>query len=221
MPPSNESWKEREMVAQLERAPDLGAHRRLFTVEELLRMDAAGVLDPDERVELLDGELIRMAPIGTRHAAVVMWLNRRLTFALERALVNPQNSIRLGERSLPQPDITLLRYREDCYVTAHPRPEDVLLLIEVADSTVRLDRTIKGPHYGRSGISEFWLVDLQGDVLEVHRDPHPRQGYREVTRLVRGGTVRPLAFPELELAVGDVLGPAPVADPVDSPAAGD
>jgi Uma2 family endonuclease len=181
------------------------AHKRLFTVEEYYRMAEAGILTEDDRVELLEGEITAMSPLGSRHAGCVNRLSNSLFEALHgRALVAVQNPIRLSPRSEPQPDLTLLRPRADSYASAHPGPEDVLLLVEVAESSAGYDRDTKLPLYARSGISECWLVDLEARRVEIHREPAP-DGYRDVQRLVAGQSLTCLALPGLQIRVEDVL----------------
>ena len=180
--------------------------RHLFTVEEYHRMAQAGILSEDDRVELIEGEIVNMTPVGSRHAAVVDRLNRILSRRIgERAIVRVQNPIRLGEHSEPQPNVTLLRPREDFYASAHPGPEDVLLLIEVAETSAEYDREVKIPLYARFGIGEVWLVDLEGKAIEVYRNPSP-EGHREVQTLGRDARLSPDSFPDLELPVEQILG---------------
>jgi Uma2 family endonuclease len=146
--------------------------RHRLTVAEYYRMAEAGILGEDDRVELIEGEIIDMPPIGTDHTSVVKRLNS--IFARNvgvRAIVSVQDPIRLNPRSEPQPDIALLRYRADFYRHAHPGPEDVLLLVEVADSSLRYDREVKLPLYARHGIPEVWIVDLEHRRLEIYRRP--------------------------------------------------
>ena len=180
--------------------------RRSFTVAEYHRMAEAGILREDDRVELVEGEIVQMTPIGSRHAACVMRLVQLLSRQLgQGVLVNVQNPIRLGEYSEPQPDVTLLRFRPDFYAQSHPGPTDVLLAVEVAETSAVYDRDVKLPLYARAGIPEVWLVDLSAEGMEVHRDP-TAQGYRQVRRVGRGERVTPGVFPELDLAVDDILG---------------
>ena len=151
--------------------------KRLFTVEEYHKMAKAGILGEDDRVELLEGEIVQISPIGSRHAACVMRLTELLSQrVVGRAHVRVQNPILLGEHSEPQPDVTLLRRREDFYASSHPRPEDVLLVIEVAETSAAVEREVKAPLYARYGIPEVWVVDLAGGQVEVFRRPSP-QGY--------------------------------------------
>ena len=180
--------------------------RRRFTVDEYHRMAEAGILTEDDRVELIEGEIVDMSPIGSRHAACV----KRMTSFFyrqvgQKAIVSVQDPIRLTERSEPQPDVALLRPRPDFYTQAHPGSEDVLLVVEVAETSPDYDRTVKVPLYARSGIPEVWLVDLAGEGVEVYRTPTP-QGYREVRHVRRGQCLAPEAFPDLDLAVDDILG---------------
>ena len=184
-----------------------GLTTRRFTVEDYYRMAEAGILTADERVELLDGEIAEMTPIGSPHAACVDRLTRLLTGAVgDHAIVRVQNPIRLDRYSEPQPDLALLRRRDDFYARAHPGPEDVLLVIEVAHTSAQIDRTVKLPLYARSGIRTAWLVVIEDDRILLHERPGP-EGYRAVRELQRGDH-RPLeALPGVELSVADVLGP--------------
>lgn len=180
--------------------------RRRFSVEEYYLMAKAGILTEDDRVELIEGEIVEMAPIGSHHAGCVIRLIQFLSRQVgSRALVNAQNPVRLGEHSEPQPDIALLRPRADFYASAHPGPSDVLLLIEVADTTVEYDREVKVPLYARAGIGEFWLVDLAGESIEVYQSPAP-QGYRQVKVVTQEGDLAPEALPELKLSAREILG---------------
>ena len=182
--------------------------RRLFTVDEYYQMAAAGILHEDDRVELLAGEIIRMAPSGSCHAGCVDRLNRWCALHVARqAIVRIQNPIRLNNRSELQPDMSLLTLRPDFYTTSHPGPQDVLLVVEVADTSVGFDRSSKMPLYGRAGIREAWLVDLTQEHIEVYRHPVvSRRGYRNVQRYTRGMPLSLLAFPALRLTVEDILG---------------
>jgi Uma2 family endonuclease len=176
--------------------------RRPFTVSEFHSMAEAGILSEDDRVELIEGEIYRMAPIGSRHAACVNRLNHLLQGT--GAILSPQNPLVLNDRSEPQPDLALLRWRDDFYATSHPSPGDVLLLIEVADTSVGFDRGVKTPLYAQRGIPELWLVDLTKGFLEVHQHPSLK-GYQQVRRYGKGDRLSPQAFPELELNVSDIL----------------
>ena len=179
---------------------------RKITVDEYHRMADAGILGPEERVELLDGVIIEMSPINPPHnscvARVSRWFDRRVG---DRAIVFTQGSFRLSGFSEPEPDFLLARYRDDFYRTAHPRPEDVLLIIEVADTTLRYDRDDKLPRYAAAAIPEAWIADVKRNRLTVYRDPSP-DGYRQVITLTRRATISPLAFRDLELRWEDIFG---------------
>jgi Uma2 family endonuclease len=180
--------------------------RRLFTVQEYHLMGEAGILGEDDRVELIEGEIIQMAAIGTRHATCVRRLIRQFRqLPEESAILDVQNPIQLTERTEPQPDVVLLQFRLDYYETAHPMPSEVLLLVEVSDSTIDFDRDVKVPNYARSGIQEVWLWDLEANCLEVYRDP-TATGYTSMQNFERGEMVSPLAFPDFEVSVDLILG---------------
>src|SRR5262249_48453126 len=151
-----------------------------FTVADYHRMAEAGILDEDDRVELIEGEIVDMTPIGRRHQARVDHLAELFFRGLaEKVIIRVQGSIRLSDLSEPEPDLVLLRRRADFYADADAGPADVLLIVEVADTSLPHDRDVKVPLYARAGIPEVWLVDLNGESVGVHREPGP-QGYREV-----------------------------------------
>ena len=180
--------------------------RRLFTVQEYHLMGEAGILSEDDRVELIEGEIVQMAAIGTRHATCVRRLIRQFRqLPEESAILDVQNPIQLTERTEPQPDVVLLQFRLDYYETAHPMPSEVLLLVEVFDSTIDFDRDVKVPNYARSDIQEVWLWDLEVNCLEVYRQP-TANGYTSMQKFERGEMVSPLAFPEFEVSVDFILG---------------
>jgi Uma2 family endonuclease len=181
--------------------------RRLFTVDEYDQMVAAGILHEDDRVELIEGEILQMAAVGSRHAACVDRLTQLFVLQLAgQAIVRIQNPIHLNNRSEPEPDLTLLTPRTDFYTTGHPGPGDILLVIEVADTSVGFDRSTKIPLYGRAGIRETWLVDLTQEHLEVYRQPvSTRRGYRHRQLHTRGMRLSLLAFPDLSLLAEDIL----------------
>ena len=168
-------------------------------------MGEVGILGED--VELIGGQIVVREPIGPYHAGTVNRLIRLWTSRLgDRTVVQAQNPIELAaEDSEPQPDIALLRPRADFYTTAHPVADDVLLVIEVGDTSLRLDRRLKLPLYARARIAEAWVVDLNAGRLEIHRAPAAAE-YRDVRVLTRGDVVAPLAFPDLEITLADVLG---------------
>jgi Uma2 family endonuclease len=187
-------------------ATDVEIQRRRFTLDEYHRMGEAGILHEDDRVELIHGEIVQMTAIGSRHAACVAVLNERLVLRVgDRAVLWPQNPVVILPDSEPQPDVILLKRRPDFYRAALPQAEDVLLLVEVADTSIRYDRNVKRPLYADAGIAEYWIVDLEGEAVEVCRDPEGDR-YRSVERLGRGARVAPLAFPDVLLPVDDILG---------------
>jgi len=180
--------------------------RHRFTVEEYDRMAQSGVLSEDDRVELIDGEIVEMSPIGSRHAACVKRLNRLFSQGVgQRAVVSVQDPIHLGRHSEPQPDIILLRPHPDFYAADHPSPADALLVVEVAEASSEYDREVKVPLYARAGIPEVWVVDLGRRTVEVYRTPSP-QGYTGVQRVWADQSLSPMEFPDLIVAVDDILG---------------
>ncbi len=180
--------------------------RRLFDVDEYHRMAEVGILTDEDRVELIDGDIVEMTPIGAPHARCVMFLTDVFVRRLEgRAVVSPQNSVRLHRRTEPQPDIILLRPPLARYAKTIPGPGDALLVVEVADTSQHRDRVIKLPRYAAAGVREVWIVDLGAGVVDVHREPSP-DGYGAWRRLGRGEQVAPEVFPDVALAVDDVLG---------------
>ena len=170
-------------------------------------MGEVGILTDDPRIELIAGAIVVREPTGSRHAGTVDRLAYLFFSRLsERATVRIQNPVSFpDEMSELQPDITLLRPRTDFYASAHPGAADVFLLIEVADATLRLDRRVKIPLYARAGIAEVWLVDLTAERIEMFREPS-RGRFANVARLDSGSVLSPLAFPDLTLVVGDLLG---------------
>ena len=169
-----------------------------FTVEDYHRLAEAGILGEDDRVELIEGDLVMSSPISSRHAACVKRLNALFNAALQgRAIVGVQDPLRLGEHSEPEPDLMLLRPREDFYRDAHPGPEDVYLVIEVSETSLAYDREVKLPLYARFGVPEVWLVNLVEDRLEVYRTP--RGGSYTHKAVYTQGRVAPQAFPDLDL----------------------
>jgi Uma2 family endonuclease len=180
--------------------------RRRFTVGDYHRMAEAGILGRDDRVELLDGAVVEMAPIGPLHAGHVNRLTALFTGRLgSRAVVSVRNPVVLSGYSELQPDLVLLRPRADFYTNAHPQPPDILLIVEVADTTAALDRRVKVPLYAAAGVREVWLLDLPTEGLEVYRDP-TAGGYRDARVLARGERLAPQAFPDLTLEVSNLLG---------------
>ena len=179
--------------------------RRQFSVAEYYCMGETGILRPDERTELIHGEIIVMPPIGPGHAEgnsrAERTFHRRLG---DRAVVRGQSPVRLPDDTEPEPDVVLARPRPEGYRAAHPRPEDILLVVEVCDTTLQYDREVKLPLYARAGIAETWLMNLPDDRIEVYRDPAP-EGYRTITFVPHDGVVTPLAFPDITLPCAELL----------------
>ena len=184
--------------AKVEASVDAPEKRR-FSIPEYYRMAETGVLKRDERVELIEGEIIALSPIGALHANTVRRLNKLLNALVgDRATVDAQNPVRIGDNSESQPDIVLLEH--DDYGDTHPTPHDVLLLIEVSDTTFAYDRDTKIPLYARAGIREVWIVDLNARVVLRHTDP--RDGhYRLIERLAHGDQIETQLLPSLSLMV--------------------
>lgn len=180
--------------------------KRLFTVEQYHRMIEAGVFQENDRVELIRGEIVEMASIGTRHAAGVNRLNRLFNRRFgDLVLITVQNPVEVDEYSEPQPDIAVVRPRDDFYASAHPAPDDVFLLIEVSDSTIRYDRSVKIPLYAEDNIIEAWIVDVNAELVEVYRQPSAR-GYQSLQTYRRGQSIELLAFPNVSITIDEILG---------------
>ena len=191
-------------MGAIDTPPLLARHR--LTVADYYRMAETGVLAPDARVELIEGEIIDMAPIGTRHASAVMRLNRLASAACGAgAIVSEQSPLRLSDLSEPEPDLMLLKPRADFYADAHPSAADVLLLIEVADSSARYDREIKLPLYARHGVPEVWIVDLEARLLRLHREP-VGDAYGQVSTTASPGRTPIAALPGVEIELAQILG---------------
>jgi Uma2 family endonuclease len=177
-----------------------------FTVEDFERMVEAGILTKEDRVELIQGQVVEMSPIGKRHASAV---NRATRVFIQRcgdrAIVSVQGPVQLVGTSQVQPDIALLRPREDFYRDQYPQVADVLLIVEFADSSLLTDRNLKLPAYAAAGVKEVWLVNLLNDTIEIYRDP---AGGRYATSDVVGlrQRIAPLALSDLELRAEELLG---------------
>jgi len=184
------------MSAQTETWPR--PHR--LTVDEYYRMAEVGVLAPDDRTELIEGEIIDMAPIGVDHAEVVRRLNKRLVRAAgDSAEVSVQLPVRLSVRSEPQPDLALLKPRPTGYRHAHPSADDVLLLIEVSDSTLRYDLDVKAQLYAKHAVREYWVVDLVANRVWRHRRPSG-QHYAQREEIQEGALEFPVNAGEIAVA---------------------
>ncbi len=184
---------------------EIRSHR--FTVADYHRMAEVGILGEDSRVELIRGQIVDMAPIGAPHLGMVNRLTRLLPALLGgHGVLSVQNPVRLDDGSEPEPDVAVLKPRADDYETATPGPSDVLLLIEVSDSTLRDDREVKMPLYAEGGIPECWLVDLGGRAVEVYRQPSGGR-YAQVRRIGPEGALDIEALPGASLSAADLLRP--------------
>lgn len=182
--------------------------RYAFSVDEWHRMGEAGLFDEDSRVELVDGEVVQMAAVGNRHLGTVNHLTRFLVEAAgDRAVVSVQNPVRLDDRSEPQPDVALLHPRADSYFSATPRPADVFLLVEVADSSLAWDRDGKAPRYGAAGIPACWIVDMVNEMILVLSGPGPH-GFSDLHQARRGEHLAVPGLPDVTIRVDDLLHPA-------------
>src|SRR5689334_19826107 len=179
--------------------------RWALTVDDYIRMLAAGILTEDDRVELIEGEIIQMSPIGDRHAACVKKGNALFNRLVgQQAIVSVQDPIRLDNYSEPQPDLALLELRQDYYAQAKPTPADVLLIVEVADSSIDYDRRIKVPLYARAAIPIVWLVDLNADAIEIYSQP-ANGAYQALQTVGRGDRLTLEPLPNLILMADDIL----------------
>lgn len=184
----------------------LQSREKRFDVSEYYRMTEAGILGKDDRVELIGGVIVEMSAMGSRHAACVRRLEAFLSkWFTQTAIVSTQCPIRLSDNSEPEPDVALLKPREDFYAGEHPGPGDVLLVIEVSDTSAEYDVEVKLPLYARAGIPETWLVDLTTETVSVHSRP-ASGGYRQTLRAKRGEALKSEAISGLEISARDVLG---------------
>ncbi len=178
--------------------------RKKFTVEEYYKLGEVGIIGPDERTELIDGDIILMAPMGSRHANCIGFLLSIFSKALgDRAFLTAQTPVRLNGGLEPQPDISISKSR--AYRDPHPQPQDVYLLIEVADTTIEHDRNVKSFRYSLAGIIELWIVDINAELVEVYRNPGPN-GYESIQQFRRGESISPLAFPDIVISVDAIFG---------------
>ena len=180
--------------------------KRWITSDEYERIGEAGVFPPDARLELVEGEIYKMSPIGSPHAACVKFLSDLMhSLFAGKLIVSVQDPIRLNDFSEPQPDLALLRRRGDFYRGAHPMPADVLLVVEVADTTVETDRKVKLPLYARAGIQEAWIINIPDQQIEIYTDP-AGDSYRIAVQTVRGERAQSLTLKELSVGVDELLG---------------
>ncbi|MDG4597268.1 MAG: Uma2 family endonuclease [Candidatus Contendobacter sp.] len=194
-------------AATVETLEPLTPHRYRLTVTEYHLLGESGIFDEESRIELIQGDLIAMPPIGERHASKTRQLNRLFSLQVgDTAIVDVQNPVMLDAHSEPQPDMVLLKPRPDFYESAHPRAEDVLLLIEVSDSTLRYDRDTKVPLYAKAGIPEVWLLDLMSQRVAIYRHPSA-DGYRQIQFPAPEELISPSLLPELTLRIADLFLP--------------
>jgi Uma2 family endonuclease len=179
--------------------------KRLFTVHDYHRMVAAGILTEDDRVELIHGEILAMSPIGPRHSAAVLRATQELVRLVSgRAIVGVQGSIRLDEYDEPQPDIYLLRPKEDFYASGHAGPADIFLIIEMADSSLEYDQGLKMRLYAETGVPEYWVADIRNDGLVAYAEPKENT-YSVVRQFRRGNVLTPSLLPDCKIPVDALL----------------
>jgi Uma2 family endonuclease len=192
------------MTAQIV-TPSFTSNIHKFTVQQYHLMHEAGVFTEGDRYELINGEIREMSPIGIKHAACVAKTARLFQIKLgDRAFIWTQNPIILRNYSEPQPDLAILKWRDDFYASALPTPEDILLIIEVADSTIAYDREVKMPLYDVNGIPEMWLFDVNQQSIEGYTQPSS-SGYKRMQRYEQGDTLAMNAFPEFNFNWEDLL----------------
>lgn len=186
--------------------------KKLFTVDEYYSIAKAGIIGPDERVELVEGEIIQMSPIGHRHHVRVVRASTLFFRALDRkAVISTQGTLRLNKRTEFEPDLVVFKPRADFYASGRAKPADVLLVVEIADSSLSYDRNIKIPLYAVAGIPEVWIQDIKNDLLLVYRDPRDKN-YATSLELQRNESVSPNAFPEIRFPIDDLFG-GPIVEP--------
>jgi len=179
-------------------------HRR-FSVDEYYKLAEIGILSEDDRVELIEGHIVEMEPKSPRHASCVMRLNHLLQIILDhRAILSVHSPVRFDQFNEPEPDVMILKWKDDYYASGHPGAGDVLLLIEASDTSLRYDRDVKLPIYSRVGIPEVWIVDLQSRQLEMFTQPS-NEGFASHRTLKPGDSVSLSAFDDISLAVADII----------------
>ena len=193
------------MTTQTKPRPATALDVRRFTPAEFLALVEVGILASSDRVELLDGVIIEMAPIGDPHAGTVDIYTEMLPSGVDQGtLLRVQGPLALDERSRLYPDLMLLRRRADYYRSTPPTPEDVLLLIEVSDSSVDYDRNEKLPRYARAGIPEVWITVLPEGIIEAHTEPSGGR-YTHTRIFASGDTISPGCFPDIAMSVDEIL----------------
>ncbi len=191
----------------------LTLHRKKFTREIYYKMAELGLFQEDnpkeicytKRLELIKGEIFEMSPVGFKHASCVKKLNYLLMKKLsDKVILGVQDPIKLKDNTEPQPDLVLLKPRPDFYIREHPQPEDIFLLIEVADSSINYDREVKLPLYAENKIHEVWLIDLNKKILEVHQNPYNNY-YQNIQKLSSINNVCLSNFTDIEIKVSDLF----------------
>lgn len=204
---------DREVATASATIPDfpelLTPYRYRLTIADYHQLGGIGIFNENSRVELMDGGLVAMPPISSQHAGHLDCVAQQcFRKAAVKVIVRVQSPIQLDDHSEPEPDLALLRHREDFYTHSHPRPDDVLLLIEISDSTLRYDREVKVPHYAKAGIPEVWVLDIIHQRLEIYRRPSA-EGYRQILYPELQEQVAPVLLPELTFSVEQLFITAP------------
>ena len=195
-----------ETQSQIQAQPLERLKRYRFTVTQYERLAAVGILTEDSRVELLEGEIIVMPPIDSSHSGRINVLMACFTpFLGNSAILTVQNPVRLNDFSEPQPDLMLLRFREDYYVKSHPTPDDVLILIEISNTTLAYDRGVKLHYYALAGIPEVWVIDLNAELIEQYTRPE-NGAYGEIKKIGRGASISATLMPSVTLKADQILG---------------
>ena len=180
--------------------------RKKFTVGQYHQMIESGILTDRDHVELIQGEIIEMSPVGRRHAACVDRLNELFVLKFfQKALIRVQSPILLSDNSEPQPDVSILQRREDFYSAGHPTPADIFALVEVSDSTIEFDRDVKVPMYAQEHIPEVWLVNLNDALVERYRQPTDNI-YQQLQIFNLGEALSFQAFPDISIPVNQIFG---------------
>ena len=178
---------------------------RYFSIEEYHRMAEIGIIREDERVELIEGRILKMSPIGSKHTAYVKFLNRKLRDVEKVAIIGIQDPIILNDKTEPQPDISVVKFKVNAYIDSLPRPEDIFFIVEVAETSLEEDRKIKLPIYAASAIPEVWIFNLIDDIVEVYTEPinlaNGVSGYQNRKDYKVGEILIPKAFPDLKIEV--------------------
>jgi Uma2 family endonuclease len=175
--------------------------RRPFTVDDYARMRETGILTEDDRVELIDGEIVVMSPLGSRHIALLIRLNKLLIRAVQdEAVISPQNAIQLDDYTEPQPDLAVLRPKEDDYEQQLPRPDDIFFLIEISDTTVAYDREVKLPRYAAAHIAEVWIIDVANQTIDQYTQLFEGR-YTSVKKHFRGMSIQSVTVPKIRLTM--------------------